>query len=315
MGSEELFPIPQFRIPNSEFRIPSFVLLQRIRRFIRQHDLIAPGSRILAAVSGGSDSMALLHALHELNRTGELRLVGVVHFNHQLRPAADADERFVMRAAGSLGLECTTGREDVAGRARREGRSLEDAARTARHEFFERARVACHADLVAVGHTRDDQAETLLLRLIRGSGPRGLSGMHPRNGAIVRPLLDCGRDELRSWLADRRARGAAAADYVTDETNSDVSIPRNRVRLELLPLLQSKFNPSIVETLADEAALLREVWNWMDEVSAPLLTTPHELDIARCAAPLALQRLVVAGDGSRVRRPSGVLDHVAAVIR
>src|SRR5439155_3961093 len=121
-----------------------------------------------------------------------------------------------------------------AARARRERRSLEDAARVARYAGLERARLELHGDLVALGHTRDDQAETFLLRLVRGAGPRGLAGMYPRHGAFVRPLLDCRRGELRAYLAER------GIGYVEDETNADVRIPRNRVRAELLPLLADR---------------------------------------------------------------------------
>lgn len=291
--------------------------LQRVRRFIAQHELLEPRSRVVAAVSGGSDSVALLQVLFELTRAHELQLVGVAHFNHELRTAAVDDERFVMGVAGALGVRCVTDREDVAARAKRAGQSIEDAARTARHEFLERARVKLEGDVVAVGHTLDDQAETLLLRLLRGAGPRGLSGMHPRSGFIVRPLLACRRDDLKSWLADRRARGVAACDYVTDETNADVAIPRNRVRLELVPFLRARFNPSIVETLANEAALLRDIWTWMEDTSAPFRAAPHELDIQDLnRLPNALRRLVLwqamtaAADGRQVTS-----DHVADVIR
>src|SRR6185295_18122206 len=123
---------------------------------------------------------------------------------HQLRPSADADERFVVRAAEALGLPIFCGRADVAARARRERRSIEDAARAARYEGFALACEQSGADLVALGHTKDDQAETFLLRLLRGAGPRGLAGMHPRSGPIVRPLLGCRRHDLRDWLGTRR---------------------------------------------------------------------------------------------------------------
>src|SRR5262245_18829274 len=147
-------------------------LLHRVRSFIRQHDLIAPGARVAAAVSGGSDSMALAHLLSDLDRAGDLRFAGIAHFNHQLRPDAASDERFVRIAAGLLRVPFAVDREDVAARARREKRSLEDAARAARHAFFERARAELEVDAIALGHTRDDQAETFLLRLVRGAGPR-----------------------------------------------------------------------------------------------------------------------------------------------
>jgi tRNA(Ile)-lysidine synthase len=164
--------------------------------------------------------------------------------------------------------------------------------------------------VVALGHTRDDQAETFLLRLLRGAGPKGLAGIHPRIGPIVRPVLSCRRRELREFLAAREVA------FIDDETNADVSIPRNRVRAELLPLLERRFNPAIVEVLADEAELERGIWLWMEEGLASLGQIPAEvssqpqadfrretsdsppsemaLDVAQLlGAPLALRRFVV----------------------
>ena len=276
------------------------IVLDRVRQFVRQHHLIVPDSRVLAAVSGGSDSVALVHILRELADAGEMRLAGVAHFNHQLRPSADDDERFAAGVAARLDLAFVADRGDVAARARRERRSIEDTARTARHEFLERARLTAGADVVALGHTRDDQAETVLMRLTRGAGPRGLAGMHPRNGSLVRPLLGCRREALRAWLAERRLT------FVDDETNADVSIPRNRVRAELLPLLEARFNPAIVDALADQAEIARETWAWMDALTADLdasvvrrsmtadNTPVREIDVAVLhAAPLALQRALM----------------------
>jgi len=298
-------------------------VLDRVRQFVRQHDLIGPDTRVLAAVSGGSDSVALVHILRDLAGAGELRLAGLAHFNHQLRPSADDDEQFAAGVAVSLGLSFASDREDVAARARREHRSVEDAARTARHEFFERARVTAGADVVALGHTRDDQAETVLLRLARGAGPRGLAGMHPRNGRIVRPLLGCRRRDLRAWLDERQLR------FVEDETNQDVSIPRNRVRAELMPLLETRFNPGIVDVLADQADVSREASAWMDAVAADLearsvrrATTAggsivREIDVAGLlAAPLALRRAVLWRVMSEVagRHPIA-FGHVDAALR
>jgi tRNA(Ile)-lysidine synthase len=286
-------------------------LLERVRAFIRQRDLIDADARVAAAVSGGSDSVALLHILRELDAAGDLRLAGVAHFNHQLRPAADDDERFVEEHARDLGVPFVSDREDIAARATRERRSIEDAARRGRHEFFDRARAALGADVVALGHTRDDQAETFLLRLVRGAGPRGLGGMHAKHGAIVRPLLACGRSELRAWLAERGCR------FVEDETNSDLAVPRNRVRHELLPLIAAHFNPSIVDTLAGEAELLQEQWAWMEEASAPFLATPAELDVAELKAlPPALQRIVVWRAMTAVSGGRTIgFDHASAALR
>jgi len=234
-------------------------LLARVRRFVAQHQLAGRGTRVVVALSGGSDSVALAHIVRDLDAAGELRAAGLVHLNHQLRQTADRDEQFSVRLAESLGWRIVVEREDIAALARVQHRSIESAARTARYECFDRARATLGGDVVALGHTRDDQAETFLLRLLRGAGPKGLAGIHPRNGAIVRPVLSCRRAELRQFLAER------GIGYVEDETNADVSIPRNRVRAELLPLLERRFNPSVVEVLADGAELEREIWLWMEE--------------------------------------------------
>ncbi len=298
-------------------------VLSCVRQFVRQHDLIGPGARVLAAVSGGSDSVALVHLLRDLAAAGDLQLTGLAHFNHQLRSAAVDDEQFAAGIAASLGLPFFVDREDVAARASREHRSVEDAARVARHAFLERARVASGADVVAFGHTRDDQAETVLLRLMRGAGPRGLAGMHPRNGRSVRPLLGCRRHELRAWLAERRL------PFVEDASNQDVSIPRNRVRAELLPLLASRFNTGIVDVLADQADMARVMAAWMDAMAADLEVRSvrpstaaggamvREIDLAMLrAAPLALQRALLWRVLTEVAGPRPIaFSHVDAALR
>src|SRR5262245_958945 len=275
-------------------------LLAQVRHFIAQHDLMPRGAQVLAAVSGGSDSVALAVILRELDRDGDCRLAGIVHFNHQLRAASDTDEEFVRSLAAALDCPFYCDHADVAARARQQHRSVEDAARASRYEWFDQVRSMTGAALVALGHTRDDQAETVLLRLTRGAGLRGLSGMHPRHGPVVRPLLGCRREDLRAWLVSQQQV------FVDDETNADVSIPRNRVRAELLPLLVERFNPSIVDVLADEADLARDAWAWMESEAAALASRVvsvresrrgepvRELDLAKLsAAPVALQRLVL----------------------
>jgi len=278
------------------------MLLHRVRQFVRQHGLFRADTRVVVALSGGSDSVALALILRELDASGEVKLAAAAHLNHQLRDdEAQRDEDFSASVARSLGVPFAAGREDVRARARIERRSLEDAAREARYEFFEHARQQFDADLVALGHTRDDQAETFLLRLLRGAGPRGLAAMHPRHGTIVRPVLDCRREELRTYLDERHMT------YVEDKTNADVSIPRNRVRAELLPLLADRFNPAIVDVLAHEAELARETWAWLESVAGEFEKGDGSLfDVERLkAAPRPLRRLVLwramneaAGGGS-----------------
>lgn len=313
------------------------MLLQRVRQFVRQHALFRAETRVVVALSGGSDSVALALILRELDASGDVRLVGAAHFNHQLRDGAQRDEEFSASVARSLDLPFAADREDVRARARGERRSIEDAARGARHEFFERARRRFDAAVVALGHTRDDQAETFLLRLMRGAGPRGLAAMYPRHGSIVRPVLDCRRVELRTYLADR------GMTYIEDETNADVGIPRNRVRAELMPLLVDRFNPAIVDVLAHEAELARETWAWLESAAADFEkgfekgdgslfhgTNPEktpvrektpvpffELDVARLqGAPGPLRRLVLWRAMNQAAAGRSVsFEHVEAALR
>jgi tRNA(Ile)-lysidine synthase len=226
-------------------------LSDRVLGAIRRHALLRPGGRVVVALSGGSDSVALLMLLRELQQQGALDVVAVAHLNHGLREAAGADEQFCRELAASMDIPFRSDLADVRGRAIRDGHSIEDAGRRARYELFTRVADEFDADAVATGHTRDDQAETFLLRLIRGAGPRGLGGIHPRAGRIIRPLLDITRDELRRYLS------STEQPYREDETNADVGIARNRVRHELLPLLQERFSARIVDVLAREAAIAR----------------------------------------------------------
>jgi tRNA(Ile)-lysidine synthase len=270
-------------------------LLDRVRRTVREQRLAAADTRVLVALSGGPDSVALAHLLLALEGAGELQVAGLAHYNHRLRAAAADDEAFCAALAGRLDKPLRVEGGDVAGRARAERRSLEAAARASRHEFLERARASLGADVIALGHTRDDQAETFLLRLLRGAGARGLGGMHPRRGRLIRPLLDCRRSEVLAFLD-----GAGLA-YRSDESNADVSIPRNRVRLELLPLLERRFNPAIVDVLASEAAMARDEWDWLAQAGGELAARAvrrdgltWRLDVSGLsAAHPALQRQVV----------------------
>ena len=276
-------------------------LLNGVRRFIREHDLIRPEDRIVAAVSGGSDSVALACLLLDLQSRGELHLAGLADFNHQLRPTADRDEQHTAAFAAKSGVAIITDRADIAARAAANRQSIEAAARTARYEFFERARRHFGANLVALGHTRDDQAETFLLRLLRGAGSRGLAGMHPRRGSFVRPLLACRRAELQAYLA------SLPVDFVRDESNDDMAIPRNRVRAELIPLLEARFNPSSIDVLANEADLARETWDWLDRLAAEWIAA--HVSVAGNTRPLPPKSRIVrstsqaACDSGRTLRP------------
>ena len=233
----------------------------RVLGAIDRHTLLGGGSRVLVALSGGSDSVALLRVMRELEADRRLVVAGAVHVNHGLRESADGDEQFCRDLAAALDVPFRAERVDVRGRAAQLGTSLEDAGRRARYEVYSRVADELNADVVATGHTLDDQAETFLLRLLRGAGPRGLGGIYPKvrlpavapevRRWVIRPLLEVERDELRSYLA------SLGQPYREDETNLDVSIPRNRVRHELLPFIRSRFSPGITAILSREAAIAR----------------------------------------------------------
>jgi tRNA(Ile)-lysidine synthase len=235
-------------------------LIRKVEEAIRRGELLHPGMRVACACSGGADSVALVQLLEELKSELGLRLL-VVHLNHQLRGAeADADEGFVRRLAERLELEFVVRREDVAARARRELVNLEEAGRQARLDFFATLVAAGKADAVALAHTMDDQAETVLARLLRGAGTRGLAGIYPlveplagqRGGRLVRPLLGVRRAELRQYLSEREL------GWREDASNLDRDRLRNRVRLEVLPQLACLAGPGVVEHLARLAEYARQ---------------------------------------------------------
>jgi len=272
----------------------STALLRRVRRYVARHDLWTPGGRVVAALSGGSDSVALLHLLGDLAADGDLVVAGVAHLNHQLRPEAGRDEAFCRALCDRLDLPCLVEHVAVPALASAANVSVEVAAREARYAFLERARLALRAQVVAVAHTADDQAETVLLRLLRGAGTRGLRGVLPKRGTIVRPLLDCTRADLRS---DLESRGET---WVEDASNSDVALPRNRVRHELIPLLVARFQPAAIRVLARTAEAVSADEALLSALAAAALpsvvsTTAHGVQLVRstlAALPPALARRV-----------------------
>ena len=292
-------------------------LCARALETIRRHGLARPGERVLVGLSGGTDSVALLLLMRAFEQDGILAVAGAAHLNHQLRGAdADTDEAFCAALAGRLGVPFLADREDVAARARAQKRSIEDAARAARYEFFDRAADKMGADLVAVAHTRDDQAETFLLRLLRGSGTRGLASIQPRAGRVIRPLLDVGREELRAYLA------SSGESFREDASNADVRIPRNRIRHELLPYLALHFSSGVTDVLARDAALARQDEEFLRDEAIKLagrIVLTNEavrIDVAGLArAPRALSSRVVHAALQRLAGSSSIsFDHVERVL-
>jgi tRNA(Ile)-lysidine synthase len=224
-------------------------VLERVRRSIIRYNMLPPGSRVAVAVSGGPDSVCLLHMLQDLAPSFNVSLA-VAHLNHQLRGAeSDEDEKFVARLAERLGLPYHCARVDVAA----VDDNLEQAARRARRTFF----TSLGADRIALGHTRDDQAETVLFRLLRGSGLRGLAGIFPVTaGGYIRPLIEVTRAEVEEFLRARRIPSRC------DASNLDPRFARNRIRHSLLPQLARDWNPRIGETLAQLATVAQDEERW-----------------------------------------------------
>lgn len=232
-------------------------LEQRVLDFIRESRMASAGDRVGVAVSGGADSVALLRLLESLRDELGVALV-VVHFDHMLRgDESDRDASFVEELARASGLEFVSAREDVRAAAADNGWNLEEAARRLRYAFFDRALSGGKAKRIAVAHTADDQAETVLAHIIRGTGPTGLASIYPivdspSGGAIVRPLLQIRRAELRDYLHER------GQGWREDATNADQTRLRARIRSQLLPILESEFSPGIVQHLGDLARFARE---------------------------------------------------------
>jgi tRNA(Ile)-lysidine synthase len=268
-----------------------------VARMATSHALWPADATLVAAISGGADSLCLLGVLDDLRKEHHPlapREIVVAHLDHGLRGTAGAaDARFVAAMAEDLGLACVVERTDVAASARAEHRSLEDSARRARYGFLRRVAAEVRAARICTGHTRDDQAETVILHFLRGSGLDGLAGMLPLTGDIARPLLAVTRAESEAYCA---ARGWAPRQ---DATNADLRFARNRVRHQMLPLLEA-FNPNLRATLtrnatllADDAACLEsladDAWSRVARITS---TDDHEIALdlpAIGACPAALR--------------------------
>ena len=280
--------------------------LQRLENKIQSRSLLPRGQKILVAVSGGADSMVLLHALNSL--AGKFRWkVSVAHFNHQLRGrSSDADERLVRKAAAGLKLSVIVGTADVKRFAKKSRLSIEMAARNLRHEFLARIARERKISTVALAHHADDQVELFFLRLLRGAGGEGLAGMKwrapspvDRKVKLVRSLLDFSREELREFARENKIR------FREDATNFSLDAKRSRIRYELLPLIRKHYQPGLSKTVlrlmeitgaeadfAGEAAA-EFCRRRGDESQIEILETPYVVSYGFDKLPLAVQRRVL----------------------
>ena len=231
-------------------------LLSRLEEHLRGRRIFKTNQKILIACSGGPDSVALFHLLRSLSAKHHWKL-GLVHFNHQLRPGdAKKDERFVKNLARKSKVPFYCGTGSVRREAKRMKTSIEECARQMRYDFFRRAAQAGKFQVVALAHTRDDQAETVLMRILQGTGLRGLQGIRERQRMgrveIVRPILNFTKKEILEFLR------AEKFTHRKDESNNSVKFLRNRIRHKLLPVLCREFNPRVVEALSRIPAIVTE---------------------------------------------------------
>ncbi|MBI4335602.1 MAG: tRNA lysidine(34) synthetase TilS [Candidatus Omnitrophica bacterium] len=273
-------------------------MLDKVRQTIARYNMLKKGDRVLVGVSGGPDSTALLNVLHSIKKEFRATLI-VAHLNHMIRKgAAEKDAIFVKKMVEELGLEAVVESEDVPKLAREGKLSLEEAARNARYDFYSKAARRYGANKIALGHTRDDQAETVAMRLIRGAGLLGLSGMPPvrRFGdtIIIRPLIDASKDEILKYLTWKRI------PYRRDLTNTKQVYFRNKVRLKLLPFIERNFSPKIRELLAATAENLLTDYNFLSGVAekkfrrySSRVNGAIKLDLKFLDEDPAVQRMVI----------------------
>ncbi len=267
-------------------------MLENAHALAAEYEMFPAGTKILCAVSGGADSMCLLHAL---SRWEGVSLVAA-HFNHQLRgEEADRDEGFVRDFCREQGIPLTVGRGDVGAYAQREKLSVEAAARTLRYAFLFQAAKMEDCGVIATAHHAGDNAETVLLHLLRGSGLNGLTGIAPKTRNVVRPLLTTSRQEIEEYLA------AYHIPHVEDSTNSDDAYTRNRVRRQLIPLLE-ELNPGFVRRLTEAIPRLRSDNDCLNDLARQVLQQAERQgeDLAIPAAAIAQAPAPVAARAVRL---------------
>ena len=224
-------------------------MMNKVLNFILSHNMLCNGDSVLAAVSGGADSVCMLHLLTEL--APELNItVYAAHFNHMLRGnEADRDEAFVLNMCKKMGIFCFCGRENVANYAKSHSLNVEEAARILRYEFLQKTASTLDSAKIATAHNADDNAETVILNLTRGTGLAGLRGIPPVRENIVRPILCLTRERVEQYLNDRRI------EYVTDSTNLEDIYTRNNIRHNVMPVLKT-LNPRFSENLLKTCDIL-----------------------------------------------------------
>lgn len=255
-------------------------MLNEAQAITREYAMLAPGNHILCAVSGGADSVCLLHWLKGQAAEQGFTLTAA-HFNHRLRGAeSDRDAAFVEKLCREWKVPCVVGTGDVSGEAQRRGAGIEETARALRYDFLEETAEKLGAGLIATAHNANDNVETMLLHLIRGSGLQGLTGIRPRRGKLIRPFLTTTRAEILAYLREH------SLPHVEDSTNADTAYARNRLRHQVIPLLE-ELNPALISRLSDTVGYLRADNDYL---------TAQAMAAVRGAEPTVIGGLVLPAD-------------------
>jgi len=263
-----------------------------VQRFVEKEGLLQGVKRLGVALSGGADSAALFHLLLPICKKNKIELI-VLHLDHGLRTDSAQDAKWVKALAKKVGVDCVVERHEVTAHLKK-ALSVEMAAREVRQTFYAECRTRCKLDAIATGHQADDVAETLLLRLMRGAGGSGLAPLKSRSRGFIRPLLPVFGSVLRDWLRQKKKT------WREDQTNQDVTIPRNRVRHETLPLLEKQFGQAVRANLCRSAEILREEDSFLEELSQAVLAeclrgeVENALNMEKLReTPVAMQRRVL----------------------
>ncbi|MBQ3038349.1 MAG: tRNA lysidine(34) synthetase TilS [Clostridia bacterium] len=236
-------------------------VIETVKRDIIKNRLIDYGDRVLVALSGGSDSVALLHMLYSISEELGFKICAA-HVNHMIRSEAVSDEEFVKKLCKKLDIECFVKKADVLGYAKEYSMSTELAGREIRYSFFEELKEKYSINKIATAHNKNDSAESILLHLIRGCGVGGLSGIpRVRNGYIIRPILSLTKNEIENYCKENKL------EYVVDKTNFETDYARNKVRLELIPLIERELNSGFIHTVTANSVLFSETEEYIEKLS------------------------------------------------
>ena len=279
-------------------------MLEQVKALTAEYDMFPRGGKVLCAVSGGADSMCLLHLAWSMAEAGGFQ-VAAAHYHHGMRgAAADADAAFVETFCKERNISCVVERGDVYGQAQRLGLGVEETGRRLRYEFLRRTAEELGCNRIATAHNADDNLETLLLHLVRGAGLHGLAGIPPRRGEIVRPLLTTSRSDIEAYLAEH------GLTHVEDCTNADESYARNRIRRQVVPVLR-QLNPRLTESAAETMGYLRSDNDYLNAQAAAacaharwaeddlVIEARYIAQLPAAIAPRAARRMLeMMGDGN-----------------